>query len=344
MTPRLSWMGSEESLLETISTLHRFSEMSGLCINYSKTHTVWIGSKKYSNDILIPNSKLNWGSTKFTLLGINFDVDLLNMPSINYDPKLVKIKSILKQWEKRHLTPIGKITVIKTLVLPLLNHILMSIPNPSVFYCKELEKLIFSFIWNGSTHRIKRDVLVQKYEEGGLKMINIKAFISSMKLFWVRQLIVTNRGLSQFILNFNQNKFTSCGIEYINILLKSLKNKFWIDVFKAWVDLHNILESGATADSPLFYNPLIHIGGKSFFNKQLFDNNIRYINDIIEEGSTFLSFDKFCDMYTNVKVNFLEYASIIHAVKTYIRKLGENQTLRKLANPFVRENIYKVMK
>lgn len=97
-------------------------------------------------------------------------------------------------------------------------------------------------------------------------MINIKAFISSMKLFQVRQLIVTNKGLSQFILNFNQNKFTSCGIEYINILLKSLKNKFWIDVLKAWDDLHNILESGATADAPLFYNPLIHIGGKSFFN------------------------------------------------------------------------------
>lgn len=75
--------------------------MSGLCINYSKTQTVWIGSKKYSNDILIPNCKLNWGSTKFTLLGINFDVDLLNMPSINYDPKLVKIKSILKQWKRR---------------------------------------------------------------------------------------------------------------------------------------------------------------------------------------------------------------------------------------------------
>lgn len=93
----------------------------------------WIGSKTYSTDILIRNSKLIWGSTKFTLLGINFDVDLLNMPSINYDLKLVKIKSILKQWKKRHLTPIGKITVIKTLVLPLLNHILMSIPNPCGF-------------------------------------------------------------------------------------------------------------------------------------------------------------------------------------------------------------------
>lgn len=107
------------------------------------------------------------------------------------------------------------------------------------------------------------------------------------------------------------------------ITFEIIKNKFWIDVFKAWVDLHNILESGATADSPLFYNPLIHIGGNFFFNKQLFDNNIRYINDINEEDSTFLSFDKFCDMYTNVKVNFLEYASIIHDVKTYIRKLGK---------------------
>lgn len=80
--------------------------MSGLCIKHSKTHSVWIGSKKYSNDILISNSKLNQETTKFTLLGKNFDVDSLNMPSIYCNPKLVKIKSILKQWERSHLTPV----------------------------------------------------------------------------------------------------------------------------------------------------------------------------------------------------------------------------------------------
>lgn len=160
--------GSEESLLETISTLHRLSDVSDLCINYLKTHSLWIDSKKYSNEILISNSELNWRTSKFTLPGINFDDDLLNMPSINYDSKLVKIKYILKQWEKTHLTPIGKISVIKTLLLPLLNHNLMSIPKPSPFYCKELKKLLFSFICNYSTHRIKRNVLDQKYEEGGL--------------------------------------------------------------------------------------------------------------------------------------------------------------------------------
>lgn len=84
--------------------------------------------------------------------------DLLNIPNINYDPKLVKIKFILKQLEKRDITPICKITVIKTLVLPLLNNtcILMSIPNSNAFYCKKSEKLLFSFLWRGSTHIVKR--------------------------------------------------------------------------------------------------------------------------------------------------------------------------------------------
>ena len=34
---------------------------------------------------------------------------------------------------------------------------------------------------------------------------------------------------------------------------------------------------------------MIHIGGKIFSNKQLFDSNIRLINDNIEEDGTFLT-------------------------------------------------------
>ena len=337
--------GSEKSLRETLKTLRNFSEMSGLHINYSKTHTVWIGSKKYSNNVLPSDSNLSWGTTKFTLLGIIFDVDLHKMPKLNYDPKLVKIKSILRQWGKRHLTPIGKITVIKTLVLPLLNHILMSIPNPSTLYCKELEKLFFSFVWNGPAHRVKKDVLIKKYEDGGLKMVNLHSFISSMKLFWIRYLVTTNRGLENLIPSFELNKFLSCGIEYVKLLLKSLKNNFWLDVFKSWVELQNVCtESNVIADLPLFYNHMIHIGGKTFYNKHLFDNNVRYINDVIDEHGDFLDYKTFCDFFPNVKINFLDYASIIHATNTFIKKSSVNIDLRKLANPFIRVNVYDLLR
>jgi hypothetical protein len=82
-----------------------------------------------------------------------------------------------------------------------------------------------------------------------------------------------------------------CGTEYVKFCKKKNQktNKFWFDVFKAWVELQNASsESDVTADSPLFYNPVIHIGGETFLNNQLFVNNIRYINDILEEDGSFI--------------------------------------------------------
>ena len=42
------------------------------------------------------------------------------------------MEKILKQWNKRSLSPIGKITVIKTFVIPILNLLFTSLPNPDV--------------------------------------------------------------------------------------------------------------------------------------------------------------------------------------------------------------------
>ena len=85
-------------------------------MNLSKTQITWIGSKKYSADKLCNELNLIWTNT-FTLLGIHFDVDLSRINFLNYDKKLVKIKSIIKQWSKRSLTPLGRLSIIKTLLI-----------------------------------------------------------------------------------------------------------------------------------------------------------------------------------------------------------------------------------
>ena len=117
--------GSEESLNETLLELEWFKKISGLKINFSKTQVIWIGSKKYSSDRLGENWNLSWGKTTFTVLGINFDVDISKITKINYEKYLKKMKGLFKQWNKRNLTPIGKITVVKSLILPVLNHLFM---------------------------------------------------------------------------------------------------------------------------------------------------------------------------------------------------------------------------
>ena len=91
---------------------------------------MWIGRKKYSSDTIKTKWKLNLGKSEFKLLGITFNVDLNEIIKINYEEKIVKIKKLIKLWKCRYITPLGKITVIKSLLLPILNHLFISIPNP----------------------------------------------------------------------------------------------------------------------------------------------------------------------------------------------------------------------
>ena len=138
--------GSSLSLNETLEELSFFASISGLNVNFDKTQVVWIGAKKYSSDSIKTKWKLSWGSDQFKLLGITFDVNLDKTPGINYEEKILKIKKLIKLWKRRYLTPLGRITVIKTLLLPILNNLFISLPNPSEQIIKQINDMFFYFL------------------------------------------------------------------------------------------------------------------------------------------------------------------------------------------------------
>ena len=105
--------GSDDSLNHTLEELEKFSKISGLKINYDKTQIVWIGSKKYSSDTIKTKWKLSWGEDTFKLLGINFNTDLDKMAKGNYTEKIKLLEKTVTQWQRRMLSPLGKVTVIK---------------------------------------------------------------------------------------------------------------------------------------------------------------------------------------------------------------------------------------
>ena len=76
------------------------------------------------------SQKLDWGTTEFNLLGLQFSVDLNKIPAMNYSLILNKIEKILIRWRRRNLTPLGKITVLKIFVLSSLNHIFIALIHP----------------------------------------------------------------------------------------------------------------------------------------------------------------------------------------------------------------------
>ena len=82
----------------------------------------------------------------------------------------------------------GKITIIKSFALPKLIYALSSLQYPPKEIIREIEKIMYAFIWEGKPEKIKREILIQDYEKGGLKMIDLEIFIMSLKISWLKRI------------------------------------------------------------------------------------------------------------------------------------------------------------
>ena len=133
---------------------------------------------------------LDWSSENFNQLGLVFNVNLNLMPEINYKKAMEKIKGSIAFLKKMSLTPIGKITVIKSLLLSKLNYIFMSVPLPNKCFIKNIKKLLYCFLWDGKPKKINRGQLTQSHLNGGLNMPNIYKFVTALKITWLRRLIM----------------------------------------------------------------------------------------------------------------------------------------------------------
>ena len=86
------------------------------------------------------------GSTTIQALRIWFGSNQEYMIKLNIVDKIDKIKSLLSMWKGRVLTLIGKITILKSLVLPHTLHIAYVLPVCEILL-RDLKKLFFDFVW-----------------------------------------------------------------------------------------------------------------------------------------------------------------------------------------------------
>ena len=78
----------------------------------------------------MPESYLDWNPVTFKVLGVVFSTYVVEIITVNFENKLNEVKKVLNAWSKRNLTPFGRITVIKSLVISKITHLLMNHPDP----------------------------------------------------------------------------------------------------------------------------------------------------------------------------------------------------------------------
>ena len=329
--------GSQSSLEAALNTIETFGSMSGLVMNTSKTKIIWIGRKRYSKDKLNVKSRLEWGITEFNMLGIEFNVDLEKMPKINYEIAISRSKHLLNKWEHRHLTPFGKITIIKTFVISKFNHLFISLPSPDSMTIREISDMLFKFVWGGKPDKIARRQICRPYIDGGLKMINLQKYIFALKSTWIRRLNTDQNApwshLAKFILG-SFSYITNFGpIWYENIPLK-VKNPFWLDVLISW---QNVVEtSSEKCPQDVLYTPL-------WFNKKIsqlplyypkwYKRGIIFVGDVLDQQGNFCTVHELRKSFKLNPINILEYYRIKKLVQTYIGKFESFSTMVKKIGP-----------
>ena len=111
------------------------------------------------------------------------------MVSSNFERKLEKARNMFFSWSKRTLTLRGKITIIKSQVVPLFTHLFIALPSPDKQFFNCLNTMLFRFIWSGKCDKITRLMLINDYHKGGLKMIDLVNYNKYMKIKWIKRLL-----------------------------------------------------------------------------------------------------------------------------------------------------------
>ena len=356
--------GSINSFKHLFDILNIFGKYSGCKINLTKTEAIWIGAKRGCQTFPFINQGITWKNSNFKSLGINFSLNLGLIFDLNYKEKLKSITQTINCWRMRSLSLIGKICVIKSLVLPQLLYLFsaLSIKVPQKFF-NELNRLFFRFIWNGGQDRVQRKFMYNDYAHCGLKMTDPYAFALAQKMTWVKYLLDDSfesvwKSIELLALEKYNTDLQILWKSYApEKILNTLGNMQLADSLRTWymyreyatVEQFQYKFSELGACQTLWFNRSIHSKSKKYFYYESWNvRNVSVISDLLNPPfpghklfeELVLDFDipqsdrrKFNFLMKNIPNDWLENPNMqdVDVHETLIAKLKSTKKIPSLA-------------
>ena len=174
-----------KSVEHSIELIQNFSDVAGPKLDLRKTKGIWLGDLK---DLGIRKCKeLTFTGNPVKCLGIYIGHKVDKCRKLNWDDKLEKIKKAIVQYRQRQLTLFERAKVIKTFLISkiIFPASILHVPEEVI---KDFKDILFTYLWNGKRDRVNRSSVCNKVGDGGLNMLNIDAFLASLKAVWVTRL------------------------------------------------------------------------------------------------------------------------------------------------------------
>ena len=290
---------------------------------------------------------------KLKILGINFSNEYKATDITgNIEPSIEKLKRVCSLWSKRHLSLIGKITILKSFGLSLFINLMQSIG-----ICEqkliEIQSICFRFIWKRDYNdkraheRVKRKIICLEKENGGLDMFNILNFQKSFYLSWALKLWKSNEKWT-YIPKLMFNKVGGSAAFNSNVYsqdfkgLNLIQSCFWKNVLSTWLDLKSVIikeDNKVYLNSPLFNNNLITFKNRTLFFPQCFNRGFRVVKDMIYNNGKILSFELFLARYGTCPDAMLVYNAIFNALYSHKDNFRPSENQRFIHDSLILGNL-----
>ena len=315
---------------EILAKIKAFADSTGLKLNKMKSNAMFISNpdqvNTYKNGIKFVN--------KLKILGITFSNECSAQTiKENYDNKIERLEKLCTLWSKRHLSFMGKITILKSYGISLFIHIMQSI-GINRYYLEKINQILFRFIWKKkfsnqkAAERVKRSTICASKNMGGLNMIDITTMQKSFYLEWAEKYLNKENQFWKYLVhsiyckvggsivfksNVEANKFKG---------LDSIKSFFWKNVLCTWLNNNNTNNNKKeiTILSPICNNKFVTYKNETLYFPQCFHSKIYVINDMIK-GNEIMSLIEFNEIYGKKSDTQLVYNIIYNAlyrIKEYL--------------------------
>jgi hypothetical protein len=186
-----------ENLYRLQKLLDEFEKLTGLGCNKAKTFVMIIGQME---PVPIPFKY----TTELKMLGFCIRKnECLNVS--NYDIVKSKIRKIINNWNRYGLTLSGKITVIKTLVLPHISFV-GSVLEPPEGWVETISETIEKFVLG--TEKFAKIKIYTSAEKGGLGLIPIREYILSQQCAWLKKAMLGTDDIWKYEIRTLTENFT----------------------------------------------------------------------------------------------------------------------------------------
>ena len=238
---------------------------------------MWIGKHKRRQGPEGLSYGFNWDRSPIEFLGVKIDSFGKDWIGENYRSKIDSLSRKLSPWLRRSLTPYGRIHLVKSEALSQLTYLMTVLPKPNAAQIKEIESIIFRFVWRGKPDRIKRSTLKNTFSKGGMKMPDIVTQAKSLKIKWVKQYIsgalIPWKSVMHKKLAVGEKGTESISLFHCRLSGSVISGRgfsqFWMETLAAWKTLSGIqrdTEDYTSADADLseviWHNRVLKIENK----------------------------------------------------------------------------------